>query len=229
VEKVESYVGAALEKCGALSVVGVAGPGDSLVGDNLFRSFEIVGRKYPRLLKCASTNGLLLPSRAKELLKVGVDTLTVTVNAVDPGVLAKIVLRVRCDGREYEGREGAEILIENQLAGIRKMTSAGVAVKVNTVLIPGVNDHHVADVARAAGEAGAALFNIIPLIPQHRMADLPAPGCGELEAARRQAGAYIDVFRHCQHCRADAFGIPGVSELSGALGPGRAEEVFSHG
>jgi nitrogen fixation protein NifB len=222
-------VNAALKVCEELSVVGVAGPGDSLVGDAMFESLRSVGRAHPQLLKCISTNGLLLEERADELIELGIDTLTVTVNAVEPDILARIVLRVRYGGVRYEGSEGARILIENQLAGIRRMAEAGTVIKVNSVLIPGINDAHIPEVARTAAAAGASLYNIIPLIPQYVFADFNEPTCAEIDAARGEAERYIEVFRHCQHCRADAVGVPGVSDYAAGIFRERAEEVFSHG
>ena len=55
--------------------------------------------------------------------------------------------------------------------------------------------------------------------------------CELLNAAREQAEPYLDVFRHCKHCRADAFGIPGSQrDLSALLYEGeRVEEPFSPG
>jgi nitrogen fixation protein NifB len=222
-------VDAALEKCAELSVVGVAGPGDTLVGNNLFEAFKILKVTHPELLRCISTNGLLLYARADELIELGIDTLTVTVNAVEPEILAQIVPAIHYRGVRLTGTEGAAILIENQLKGIRKMAAAGTVIKVNTVLIPEINGEHIPEIARAVGDAGAAMYNIIPLIPQHRFAELEAPTCAQIDEAREKAGAYVDVFRHCQHCRADAIGIPGVSDYSADLFRERAEEVFSHG
>jgi nitrogen fixation protein NifB len=231
-DKAADYVDLALEKCEALSVVGVAGPGDSLVGDNLFTAFRLIGERHPELLKCISTNGLLLKDRAEELIALGLDTLTVTVNAVDPWILAGIVPAIHWQGERLAGKEAAGILIGNQLAGIEKMAKAGTRIKVNTVLVPGVNDGHIEEIAKTVAAAGAQIFNIIPLIPQHKLADLPEPTCAEVEEARGKAGKYIDVFRHCQRCRADAIGIPGLTDHSAeVLGEfaGKAEEVFSHG
>jgi nitrogen fixation protein NifB len=226
------YVRAARGLCPELSVVGVAGPGDALVGDGMFRAFRAIGGAYPDLLRCLSTNGLLLDRRADELIALGIDTLTVTVNAIDPGILAQIVPALRYDGRRIEGEEGARILIRNQLAGIRRMHAAGVTIKVNTVLIPDINGAHIEDTARAVSEAGADMYNIIPLIPQHLFSGHPEPTCAEIEDARQKASRYADVFRHCRHCRADAVGIPGLSNRSAEVWgdlAGRADEVFSHG
>jgi len=231
-EDAADYVSKAIALCPEISVVGVAGPGDTLVGDNLFKAFSAVSERFPSLLKCISTNGLLLERRAEELIALGIDTLTVTVNAVDPVILSRIVPVVRWEGRRLSGLSGGELLIRNQLAGIRKMARAGTTIKINTVLVPGVNDSHIGAVAREVARAGATIHNIIPLIPQYLLTDVPEPTCAQIEEARGQAAPYIDVFRHCMHCRADAVGIPGFTDFSKELFrefSGQAEEVFSHG
>jgi nitrogen fixation protein NifB len=169
----------------------------------------------------------MLPRRADALKKVGVGSVTVTVNAVNPDVLKKIVSAVTYDGVKYDGAEGAELLIRNQLEGIRRAAEFAV-VKVNTVLIPGVNDAGIEEVAKAAAEAGAAIYNIIPLIPQGEFKNTAPPDCAALAAARAVAERYLPIFRHCRRCRADACGIPGVSEYASELYTNRAE-TFSHG
>ncbi len=104
-------------------------------------------------------------------------------------------------------------------------------VKVNTVLIPGVNDHHIGKLAERVAEAGARMINIIPLIPQHGFAHLKEPGMTMRQRARAEAARHLRVFTHCQRCRADACGIPGVSDYTQQLyGDGlAAEPTFSHG
>jgi nitrogen fixation protein NifB len=103
-----------------------------------------------------------------------------------------------------------------------------VTVKVNTVLIPGINDLHIEDIAKKAGNAGADIYNIIPLIPQHEMSHIAPPGCEMLSRARAAAQKHIEVFYHCRHCRADACGIPGENDFSREL-YGEAMDTFSHG
>lgn len=67
------------------------------------------------------------------------------------------------------------LLIERQLAGIREAKKRGIAIKVNSILIPGVNDRHLKLVALAVKEAGAYMMNVIPLVPQAGFALLPPP------------------------------------------------------
>ena len=221
----------ALEICPDITVAGIAGPGDTLATDGAVNTFRLIKEHYPGILKCMSTNGLLLKERAQELIDLGIDTLTVTVNAVDPVIQAKIISGIYYHGKRYEGEEAAKILIENQLAGIRAMSEAGVTVKVNTVLIMEINRNHVRDIAKAVSEAGATMYNIIPLIPQHKFKDFQEPTCPDIDGARREAEEFIDVFRHCQRCRADAVGIPGQKDYGDQIYPKRlnSKETFSHG
>lgn len=220
-----------LELCPDITVVGIAGPGDTLATPYAIETFRIIKKEYPHLLKCMSTNGLLLDEKAEEIIDIGIDSLTVTVNAVAPEIEAKLNNRIIYHGEVYEGVLGAEILIQNQLSGIKKVTSAGIAVKVNTVLVPGVNNTHIEEIAKAVSKAGASIYNIIPLIPQHELSHLKAPNCMEIDDARTSAGRYIDVFRHCQRCRADAIGVPGENDFGDQIYFKRIahKDTFSHG
>ncbi|MBC7118601.1 FeMo cofactor biosynthesis protein NifB [Methanothermobacter tenebrarum] len=195
-----------------ISVIGVAGPGDALANEETFEFFKRVNEKFPDLIKCMSTNGLLLPEKADELAKLGVKTITVTVNAIDPEIGEKIYSHVIYKGKVYKGREAFKILSKNQLEGIEKAAKNGIIVKVNTVLIPGLNDKHITDIAREVKKRGASLMNIIPLIPLAEMKDYPRPTCAQIEKARAEVEKIIPVFRACMQCRADAYGIPGKKD-----------------
>ncbi len=224
----------ARELCPELSVVGIAGPGDTLATDAALKTFSLVKKKYPDLICCLSTNGFCLPSKVGRIAQIGIETITVTVNAVDPEIEAKINEFVIDEyGVKHEGVEGARLLIRNQLIGIKRAAELGIVVKINSVLCPGINDEHIEEVAKVTSKLGASILNIIPLIPQNGMADVPAPDCKLLEEVRLKAGKHIEVFRHCQHCRADALGIPGKGkDLHSELYKDRKEEVaetFSHG
>ena len=220
----------ALELCPQITVVGIAGPGDTLATTQAIDTFKLVDVAYPDLIKCLSTNGLLLFKYTQDLYDAGVRTITVTVNAVDPYIQSKIISYIVYEGKTYRGLEAAKILIANQLKGIEAISKLGVIVKINSVLIPGINDEHIEEIARTVKAAGATLYNIIPLIPQHDLSHVPAPTCEQLDKARTQAEKHLEVFRHCKHCRADACGIPGKEDLSNKLyGTHKQLETFSHG
>lgn len=225
-----NLVSKALDICPEITVVGIAGPGDTLASPNAIETFNLIHKEYPELINCLSTNGLLLERYANNIYNAGVRTVTVTVNAVDPEILKNICSWIVYDGVKYEGKEAAEILIEEQKRGIKKLAELDVLIKINIVLIPGINDFHIADIARTVKECGANLINIIPLIPQHELSDIEPPTCSQLNEARKAAEEYLPVFRHCQHCRADACGIPGKGDLSSLLyETSGIPQTFSHG
>lgn len=221
----------AVALCPDITVVGVAGPGDTLATPYALQAFHLIKKEFPQMLKCMSTNGLLLPEKADEIIDIGIDTLTVTVNAVDPDIQSKICEAILWRGERYTGRQAAEILIGNQLSGIERVARAGITVKVNTVLVPEINAEHVPEVAKSVAERGAKIYNIIPLIPQQNLSWCSAPTCELISDTRQKAEQYIKVFRHCQRCRADAAGIPGGTDVSRQLyiRPVRLENTFSHG
>ncbi len=190
-----------------IKVVGIAGPGDPLANDETFETFELIKKEFPEITLCMSTNGLLLPEKLQDLLRLGVSTLTVTLNSIDPEIHAKIVDHIIYHGEVYRGTKAAEIHIKNQLKGIKEAVDAGLVVKVNTVLIPGINDKHVVEIARKLNELGVYIMNIMPLINQGAFADIEPPTAEERKAVQEVCEPYVMQMRHCRQCRADAFGL----------------------
>ncbi|MBN1402014.1 MAG: radical SAM protein [Anaerolineae bacterium] len=189
-------------------VVGVAGPGEPLANEATFEALALVAEAFPWLTRCISTNGVLLEASLERLLARGVSALTVTINAPDADVGQTIYLWARDGKAILRGREAAAFIVARQLAGLRAALAAGLAVKVNTVLVPGVNDAHVARLAQRLGALGVRMMNLMPLIPGGRMADRRVPTREELHAAQAACEAFVPQFRACQHCSADVICFP---------------------
>jgi len=189
-----------------IKVVAVAGPGEPLYNEETFETFRLVKDEFPHLMRCLSTNGLLLPERIDDIDELGIGTVTVTLNAVDPEIGKDIYSFVNYQGKKYTGREAAEILLKNQLEGIREAVKRKVLIKVNTVLIPTVNDTHIIEVAKTVGKMGVYLQNVIPLIPQYKFAHITPPTPKEKREIQAACGKYMRQMTHCRHCRADAIG-----------------------
>ena len=200
---------ALVERSDRLSVVGIAGPGDPLVNAPTYVTLRHIHWEYPDLTLCISTNGLLLPERLEQLLSSGVRSLTVTINAVTPETAENVYSWVVFQGRRYEGKEAAELLLSNQWKGLESAVDAGLIVKVNTVFIPGVNDHEIPLIAERAGALGVDLMNILQLIPQAEFSHLSRPSHEELNRLREQCRPFIRQMTHCKQCRADACGVLG--------------------
>lgn len=192
-----------------LTVAGIAGPGDSLANfEETKRTLELIRAYDPGVTFCLSTNGLMLPFYAEELLRLGVTHVTVTVNAVDPKIGARIYAHVRYLGQTYTGEAAAGLLLANQLAGIRYLTSHGAVCKVNTVVLRGINEAHIEDVVKRAKELGCDITNIMQLIPVQGSAfeAMPLVSNREIMKLRGRCESILPQMYHCRQCRADAVG-----------------------
>jgi nitrogen fixation protein NifB len=198
-----------------LKVVGIAGPGDPFASPNeTMETLRLVREKYPEMLLCVASNGLNIEPYAEELAKLQVSHVTITVNTIDPEIGAKIYSWVRDRKTIYRGEAGARVLLERQLASIKALKAAGVTLKINTIIVPGVNEHHVETVAEEMRALGADIMNCIPLYP---VANTPFAELGELpplevKALRAKVAEVLPQMEHCTRCRADAVGMLGADQ-----------------
>ncbi|MFZ5579879.1 MAG: nitrogenase cofactor biosynthesis protein NifB [Pseudomonadota bacterium] len=199
-----------------MSVLGIAGPGDPLANpDRTFETFRMLTEQAPDIKLCVSTNGLSLPDCVDELAKHNIDHVTITINCVDPAVGEKIYPWIFWQNRRIKGRKAAEILIERQQKGLEMLIERGILVKVNSVMIPGVNDEHLAEVSKVVKSKGAFLHNVMPLIsePEHGtfygLTGQRGPTQDELNDLQDACAGDMNMMRHCRQCRADAVGLLG--------------------
>ena len=199
-----------------LSVVGIAGPGDALANAaKTFHTFDMIHAALPHVKLCLSTNGLALPDHVEKIASMGIDHVTITINMVDPEVGAQIYPWIFFRHKRWEGLEAATILHERQMEGLEALTAKGILVKVNSVLIPGINDKHLVAVNKAVRSRGAFLHNVMPLIsdPAHGthfgLTGQRGPTPPELRAVQDSLGGDAKLMRHCRQCRADAVGFLG--------------------
>lgn len=197
------------EKIPNLKVIGIAGPGDPLANDATFKTLALIKENFPDLTLCISTNGLMLPGNEKRLFDLGVRFVTVTVNACDPDIGAEIYDSVLWNGKKYNGKDGAKVLMERQFEGIKNCAKMGIVVKANIVMIPGINDTHIPELVKKVKELGAYIVNILPLIPvdDTKFANRRAPTAGERKELMDKCSIDAKMMRHCRQCRADAIGM----------------------
>jgi nitrogen fixation protein NifB len=198
-----------LNQWGKGSVVGVAGPGEPLANDQTLETLRLIRVEYPEITLCVCTNGLNLPDRCAALKALGVQHISVTINGFDASIVTRIQPMVMKNGRVYTGSDAAQVLIQNQTEGLMAAVQAGMAVKVNCVVIPEINGDHVAGVARKVSDLGGHVFNPMPLIPRGRFRDMCPPDERYMGRLRSVCGEILPTFHQCKQCRADAEGIPG--------------------
>lgn len=204
------YMDRVLEKEPRISVAGIAGPGDPFAnGQETIDTLRNIKNKYPQTLLCVSSNGMGIAPYIATLAELEVSHVTITVCAVDPAIGQKIYSWVK-DGKViYKGLEGAELLLSRQIAAIKMLKAHDITVKVNCIVIPGINDHHVEDIAKKMKELGVDLLNCMAMFPNINtpFADIEQPGKEMMEQLRATAENYLPQMRHCTRCRADAVGL----------------------
>lgn len=204
------YLERVLEKVPNITVAGIAGPGDAFANPMAtLDTLELIRKRFPHLLLCIATNGLNVGPYVDELARLSVSHVTMTVNAVDPEIGSHIYRWAR-DGKVIHRRtDAAKLLLERQISAITALKANGILVKVNTIIIPGINDHHVTDVALRMAELGVDIQNCMTMYPNEGTAfdHIPEPTPQFMSHVRRSVESIIPQMHHCTRCRADAVGL----------------------
>jgi nitrogen fixation protein NifB len=207
-----AYLGDLKTRLPNLAVVGIAGPGDPFANpEETIKTIRLVHEKNPEMLMCLSTNGVNLMPYIDTIAELGVTHVTITINSLKPEVLAKIYSWVRADKRVFRGEEAGKILIEKQLACIPVLKAKGMVVKINTIVIPGINEDCIEELAQKVAELGADTMNCIPIYPNKNtpFENVVSPSHSEMQEIRNKIMKYIKPMTHCARCRADAAGLLG--------------------
>jgi len=197
-----------------IKVVGIAGPGDPFANpEETLETLSRVRARFPEMLLCLATNGLQLAPYISQLAELKVSHVSITVNAIDPDIAGKIYSWIRFGKRVIVGREAAKRLLENQQAAIPALKAAGIIVKINTVVIEGVNDHHVLEVASKVQSLGADILNPMPMHANREAAFgiQNVPSLVRIRELKEKIAKILPVMSHCTRCRADAVGYLGAA------------------
>lgn len=110
-------------------------------------------------------------------------------------------------------RRGGVIAYRSTDAKPRSSKKHDILCKVNTVLIPGVNDDHITELHEKISSKGVFIHNIMPLISAPEYGTYfgkigqRGPTDQELESVRNSLPGGARLMRHCKQCRADAVGM----------------------
>ena len=206
------YLHEVMERRPEISVMGIAGPGDPFANpDETMETLRLTRRDFPKMILCVATNGLNVAPYVDEMADLQVSHVTLTINAVDPEIGGEIYAWVRDGKQPLRGKAAAEVLSARQIDALVKLKARGITVKVNTIIMPGVNDDHIQEVAKKVSALGADIMNLMPLVPVKGAAFelLPPPDTMTTARLRLQCGQLLPQMTHCARCRADAVGYVG--------------------
>jgi len=204
------YLDTMMKRVPNLSVVGIAGPGDPFANSvETMATLTDVRRKHPEMMLCVATNGLGVGPHIDNLAALQVSHVTLTVNAVDPMIGAKIYAWIRDGHRPTRGIDAAKLLLDRQLDAIVRLKEAGVVVKINSIIIPGVNDQHIESIAEKMAEMKVDIMNSMAFLPVAgaEFESIEPPDNLLVASTRLKAGRHVAQMSHCARCRADAVGL----------------------
>jgi nitrogen fixation protein NifB len=195
-----------------ISVIGIAGPGDPFANpEETIETMKLIKAVYPDKIFCLSTNGLNIIPYIDEIAEIGVSHVTITINAIDPKIISKIYSWVRFERKVYRGLQAAEVILNQQLQAIQLLKKAGITVKINSIILPGINETHIKEVAEKVASLRADVMNCIPVVPNNEtvFSNMSEPDSKMVFKTRMQAKDHIKLMAHCARCRADAAGLLG--------------------
>ena len=214
-EQALAYLIRLKEKMPHLSVVGIAGPGDPFANPiQTMSTLRLIRKEFPEMVLCLSSNGLNILPYIAELKRLEVSHVTITLNGTNAETLEGIYKWVRFEKRGYFGKQAAEILLKNQMEAIRVLKREGFIVKINTIVVPGINDSSIGDIAEEMQKLGADVMNTIPIFPVKGtpFENLEEPSSATMKEIRKEVEKHLPPMTHCTRCRADAVGLLGKDD-----------------
>ncbi len=212
-----NYLRVISQKIKNISTIGIAGPGDAFAQpEKTMETIKLIRKEFPDKIFCLSSNGVNVAPYVEELKENNVTHVTLTINSFRLETLKVIYKWVRFGKKVHRGEMAALTVLEQQTLALTALVEAGITVKVNSIIIPGVNDGEMDEIAARVAELGAATMNCIPLIPTEGsdMADYPKPTRESVKEIVKTVGKHIKPMTHCARCRADAAGMLGKDDKS---------------
>ncbi|RRJ97009.1 radical SAM protein [Opitutaceae bacterium TAV4] len=204
------YLDDTLKRVPNLAVTGIAGPGDPFANAvETMATLTAVRRRHKDMILCLATNGLGLAPHIDNLAALQVSHVTLTVNAVDPEIGARIYAWIRDGHRPMRGLAAAQLLLDRQIDAIQRLKQHGIVVKINTIIMPGINDQHIEDVAVKMAALDVDIMNCMAFLPVAgaEFENIPPPDGALVAGTRLRAGRHVPQMTHCARCRADAVGL----------------------
>lgn len=209
-EQAADYLDATLKRVPNLAVMGIAGPGDPFANAvETMATLKLVRERHKDMILCLATNGLGVGPHIQNLAALQVSHVTLTVNAVDAEIGSRIYAWIRDGYRPMRGVGAAQLLLDRQLDAIQRLKEAGIVVKINSIIIPGINDQHIETIAKTMAALKVDIMNCMAFLPVEG-AEFEAiePPDGALVAGTRlKSGRHLPQMTHCARCRADAVGL----------------------
>jgi len=143
--------------------VDLDGPGDPLAEmESTLETLKLLGGNYPELKLSLTTLGLQAEEYAQPLAKAGVCRVNLLVDAVSQDVAAKLYAWIRPGRKTVPLSQAVPMLLGEQFRAAMAFKEADCSVTIRTTVYPGINDGHVAEIARHMAAGGAEAMHLVP-------------------------------------------------------------------
>ncbi len=144
-----------------ITSIDLCGPGDVLASwDGTRACLELLQGKVEEAVLMVTTLGLGGAERVPDLARLGVGQINLLVHTVQAATAAKLFDWIRPGKRTMVLSQGCEVLLGEQAEFCKACVAAGLKVNIRTILVQGVNDGEVADIARTMADLGATSMEI---------------------------------------------------------------------
>lgn len=152
-----------LENGNVPSELVIAGPGDPLAEpERTLDLLAAVRALAPLVPVRLATAGIGLAALAETLRDAGVGRVTVQVSAVSLDMAQALYAWVRPGVLTLRAADGAAALLAGQAEAMHALRAASIPAEIEFLLVPGVNDAHLAAVAAWAATHGAQRLVVLP-------------------------------------------------------------------
>ncbi len=203
-----------------IGIVGITGPGDPLADpEPTMRTLRLVRSKYPEMNLCLTTLGLGAAEHAVHLAEIGLSHVTLLVDAVFPVIAEKLYAWIRPGTKTLPLPEAVRILMAEQADSLAAFKAAGLTVKINSTVYPGINAGHVEDIAQRVSELGADIMALVPFNESSASgSDEKSPnnsGTELLATVRDRAALHMPLMTAWEECGSEIVGFEHSDKTGG--------------
>lgn len=154
--------------------------GEPTTRENLDELIAMIHSYAPTVEIGLTSNGFLLPTQAEKLKNAGLRRVNISIDSLNAETLKYITQKD---------------VLDQVLAGIRAAVDAGLSVKLNSVILRGINDHEIAALFEFARELGAQIRYIEYMENTHATNALQGLRSDEIIDALAKEYSFIPIDR----------------------------------
>jgi len=213
-EEAMTWLKSVISEGTTVDVVGITGPGDPMaVPEPTLRTLNMVHAEFPKISLCMTTVGIGSAKYASELAALGLSHVTLLVDAVSPEVAENLYAWVRPSTKTVPLPEAVQLLMKDQADAVVAFKEAGITVKINTTVYPGINAGHVEEIASTMASLGADIMAVVPYRPDPDCTDAPAECGAELmDTIREGVARHLHLMPAWEDCGEDIVGLTSLEK-----------------